>query len=109
MNLFTNFMTNFFYLFTEYASGRFTTIPDPATGEVLTESKKKFELWKVLQLPWVFWAVMFFSLFETSTAIVFTQNATELAEMKFGTDAITAGWYTSVLQYVGSFSVAGNK
>jgi hypothetical protein len=49
----------------------------------------------------VFWCVMAFSLFETSTAIVFQQNATELAELRFGTDAVTAGWYTSVLQYAG--------
>ena len=36
-----------------------------------------------------------------STAIVFQQNATELAQLRFGTDAVTAGWYTSVLQYAG--------
>lgn len=48
---------------------------------------------------------MLFSLFETSTAIVFTQNATEMAELRFGTDAITAGWYTAVLQYAGFFVV----
>ncbi|RSL59338.1 hypothetical protein CEP51_013932 [Fusarium floridanum] len=66
---------------------------------------KKFQIRKVLELPWSFWAVMAFSLFETSTAIVFLQNATELAEQRFGTDSIAAGWYSSVLQYAGFFVV----
>lgn len=94
---------------------------DPATGEKLTEKNKKFELRKVLEMPWVFWCVMCFSLFQTSTvrcilsprsnskltwqAIVFSQNATELAEQRFKTSSITAGWYTSVLQYGGFFFV----
>ena len=47
--------------------------------------------------------VMLFSLFETSTAIVFQQNAIELAEIRFGTDAVTAGCYTAVLQYADFF------
>ncbi|PMD52312.1 major facilitator superfamily transporter [Hyaloscypha bicolor E] len=105
MNLFTNFMTVIFYFFTRYCKRTFKSTPDPATGEELTEKNKKFELGKVLELPWVFWGVMGFSLFETSTAIVFQQNATELAQLRFGTDAVTAGWYTSVLQYAGFFVV----
>ena len=105
MNFFTNVMTVLFYFFTRYCKGKFQGIPDPATGEELTEKNKKFELKKVLELPWVFWGVMAFSLFETSTAVVFQQNATELAELRFGTDAVTAGWYTSVLQYAGFFVV----
>ncbi|QGI68539.1 hypothetical protein CEK27_012510 [Fusarium fujikuroi] len=76
-----------------------------ATGEKLTEKTRKFEYRKVLELPWTFWAVMVFSLFETSAAIVFLQNATELAEQRFGTDSIAAGWYSSVLQYSGFFVV----
>jgi hypothetical protein len=51
---------------------------------------------------------MLFSLFETSTAIVFSQNATELPQLRFNTSAITAGWYTSVLQYAGKFFSPGN-
>ncbi|KAE9381192.1 MFS transporter [Stipitochalara longipes BDJ] len=105
MNLFTNCMTIMFYFFTRYCKNKFKGTPDPATGEELTEKNEKFELGKVLELPWVFWGVMCFSLFETSTAIVFQQNATELAQLRFGTDAVTAGWYTSVLQYAGFFVV----
>ncbi|KAN0122752.1 MFS transporter [Hyaloscypha variabilis] len=105
MNFFTNCMTIIFYFFTRYCKGKFKGTPDPATGEKLTEKNKKFELGKVLELPWVFWGVMCFSLFETSMAIVFQQNATELAQLRFGTDAVTAGWYTSVLQYAGFFVV----
>jgi MFS family permease len=105
MNLFTNVMTGIFYWFTKVANRKYHGINDPATGEKLKEKTKKLEFRKVLQLPWAFWAVMGFSLFETSTAIVFLQNATELAEQRFGTDSIAAGWYSSVLQYGGFFVV----
>ena len=104
MNLFTNFMTVAFYFFTRYTNKHFKPTPDPATGEIMRESNKKFEIRKILEMPWIFWCVMTFSLFETSTAVVFSQNATELAEIRFGTDSITAGWYTSVLQYAGTQS-----
>jgi MFS family permease len=105
MNLLTNAMTGVFYWFTKVANRKFHGINDPATGEKLEEKSKKLEFRKVLQLPWSFWAVMGFSLFETSTAIVFLQNATELAEQRFGTDSIQAGWYSAVLQYAGFFVV----
>lgn len=104
MNIFTNVMTVVFYWFTKVANRRFYGINDPATGEKLSEKSKKFQLHKVLELPWMFWFVLLFSLFESSTAIVFTQNATELAEQRFGTDSITAGWYTATLQYAGKGS-----
>lgn len=104
MNIFTNVMTGVFYFFTKVANRRYHGINDPATGEKLTEKTRKFEYRKVLELPWTFWAVMGFSLFETSAAIVFLQNATELAEQRFGTDSIAAGWYSSVLQYSGMLS-----
>ncbi|RKL32552.1 hypothetical protein BFJ72_g10495 [Fusarium proliferatum] len=93
MNIFTNVMTGVFYFFTKVANRRYHGINDPATGEELTEKTLKFEYRKVLEHPWTFWAVMGFSLFETSAAIVFLQNATELAEQKFGTDSIAAGWH----------------
>ncbi|KAJ4252729.1 hypothetical protein NW762_010635 [Fusarium torreyae] len=105
MNIFTNVMAGVFYFFTKVANRRYHGISDPATGEKLTEKTRKFEYRKVLELPWTFWAVMGFSLFETSAAIVFLQNATELAEQRFGTDSIAAGWYSSVLQYSGFFVV----
>jgi hypothetical protein len=54
VNLFANLMTVAFYFFVRYC---------PITGEELTEKNKKFELTKVLELPWVFWGVMCFSLF----------------------------------------------
>ncbi|RSL45015.1 hypothetical protein CEP54_014449 [Fusarium duplospermum] len=98
MNIFTNVMTVVFYWFTKVANRKFHGINDPATGEKLSEKSKKFETRKVR-------AVMAFSLFETSTAIVFLQSATELAEQRFGTDSIAAGWYSSVLQYAGFFVV----
>jgi hypothetical protein len=109
MNLFTNVMTGVFYWFTKVANRKFHGINDPATGEKLTEKTKKLEFKKVLQLPWAFWGVMAFSLFQTSTAVVFLQNATELAEQRFGGSSIRAGWYSAVLQYGGMISIDVNK
>lgn len=105
MNLFTNFLTFAFWWFNKIAHDKFTGMADPATGERLTEKNKKFELRKVLELPWVFWSVMIFSMFQTSTAIVFSQNATELAEERFHVDSITAGWYSATVRYAGFFIV----
>ncbi|QDS68560.1 hypothetical protein FKW77_000097 [Venturia effusa] len=105
MNIFTNVATTGFWYFTRYCEQRYVVSRDPATGETLTERNKKFELRKVLELPWMYWSILAFSLFETSTAIVFTQNATELAEQRFKVDSISAGWYTATLQYAGFFLV----
>ncbi|KAH8879812.1 major facilitator superfamily transporter [Thozetella sp. PMI_491] len=105
MNIFTNVMTVAFYWFNNVAFKKFGSMEDPSTGEKLTEKSKKFEPRKVLELPWVFWCIMAFTICETSTAMVFTQNATELAQQRFKTDAITAGWYTALLQYAGFFLV----
>ncbi|CAI6336271.1 unnamed protein product [Periconia digitata] len=105
MNLFTNVMTVLFYWFTRIANKRFQGTVDPATGEQLAEKSKKLELRKVLQLPWTFWAVMAFSMFQTSASIVFLQNATELAEQRFGTTSIVAAWYSATAQYAGFFFV----
>ncbi|KAA8568648.1 hypothetical protein EYC84_007659 [Monilinia fructicola] len=105
MNLFCNLMTLGFYIFTRYANKRFPSTADPATGEKLTEGNKKFELRKVLELPWTFWVVLAFSLFETSTAGIFTSNATEMAEQRLGISSVKAGWYTAAIQYGGFFFV----
>lgn len=105
MNLFTNAVTLVFWFFTKWCQKRYGGMEDPATGEKLTERSKKFELGKVLRLPWTFWAVAAFSLFQTSTAIVYSQNATEMAEQRFNVSAITAGWYSAMSQYFGFFLV----
>ncbi|EXJ82209.1 hypothetical protein A1O3_06022 [Capronia epimyces CBS 606.96] len=103
MNLLTNMMTGIFYWFTKMANRKFQGSQDPATGEMLNEKNRRFELRKVLELPWMFWCIQAFSLFETSTVIVFLQNATELAEQRFSTSSISAGWYSAALQYAGCF------
>lgn len=105
MNLFTNAATVIFWFFNRYCNIHYRGRQDTATKEVLTEKNKKFELQKMFQLPWMFWAVMAFSLFQTTTASVFGQNATELAEKRFNVDSITAGWYSSLSQYAGFFLV----
>ncbi len=105
MNLFTNVATVVFWLFTRWSQKKYGAVSDPATGERLTESNKKFEWAKMLRLPWSFWVVAAFTLFQTSTASVFTQNATELAEQRFDVSAETAGWYSAMSQYLGFFLV----
>lgn len=101
MNLFTNVATAVFWFFTRYCNRHYSGRQDTATQEKLTEKNKKFEFQKMFQLPWMFWAVLLFSLFQTSAASVFSQNATELAEKRFNVDAIKAGWYSSLSQYAG--------
>ncbi|KAF5641474.1 major facilitator superfamily transporter [Fusarium tjaetaba] len=92
-----------FFVFTKIAHKRFRPPPDPATGEALVEKNKKFDLNKIIQLPWVFWAIMLFSMVQTSCSNIYSQNATELAEHRFGVDAVAAGWYASLSQYAGFF------
>lgn len=104
MNLFTNAATCFFWLFNRYCEKHFRGREDKATQETLTEKNRKFELRKMFQLPWMFWAILAFSMFQTSTASVFSSNATELAQKRFNVDAITAGWYSSLAQYAGGSS-----
>lgn len=53
----------------------------------------------------MFWAVLAYSFFETTTASIFSTNATELIEQKFDLDSITAGWYSATVQYAGFFLV----
>ncbi|KAJ5162205.1 hypothetical protein N7492_007597 [Penicillium capsulatum] len=102
MNLFTNAATAVFWFFSRYCNRHYSGRRDTATNEQLTEKNKKFEFQKVFQLPWMFWAVLAFSLFQTSTASTFSQNATELAEQRFSVDSIKAGWYSSLSQYAGT-------
>ncbi|RMZ74176.1 mfs transporter [Pyrenophora seminiperda CCB06] len=105
MNLFTNVLTLIFWFFTNWCQRLYGGMQDPATGEKLTEKNKKFEFGKMLRLPWTFWGIVAFSLFQTSTAVVYSQNATEMAEQRFDIDAITAGWYSAMSQYFGFFLV----
>ncbi|KAJ5395998.1 uncharacterized protein N7487_010301 [Penicillium crustosum] len=105
MNLFTNFASAGFWFFNVYCNRHFEGRRDKATKEQLTEKNKKFEFRKIFELPWMFWAVMGFSIFQTSAATVFSQNATELAERRFNVDSIKAGWYSSLSQYAGFFLV----
>ncbi|KAK7744634.1 hypothetical protein SLS53_003520 [Cytospora paraplurivora] len=105
MNLFTNVATIVFYLFNKWAEKKYGNSSDPATGEKLTEKNKKFEFQKMLQLPWPFWLVVLFSLFQTSTAVVYSSNATEMAEQRFNISGVKAGWYSAMSQYLGFFLV----
>ncbi|KAJ5864648.1 uncharacterized protein N7529_006564 [Penicillium soppii] len=105
MNLFTNFASAAFWFFNKYCNKHFKGRRDTATKEQLTEKNRKFELQKMFEIPWMFWAVMAFSVFQTSAATVFSQNATELAEKRFNVDSIKAGWYSSLSQYAGFFLV----
>lgn len=101
MNVFTNLVTFAFYRFSKWSETRYGNLTDPATGERLTERNDKFEIKKTLQLPWPFWLVILFTMFQTSTAIVFSANATELAQQRFDISAATAGWYSSLSHNMG--------
>ncbi|KAK8174022.1 MFS transporter [Phyllosticta citrichinensis] len=103
VNLFTVCTSAAFLFFKKRYSHFFFNNKDPATGEQLKDSNKRFNAQKMLQLPWTFWAIMLFSLFYTTTAMVFNQNATDLAEQRFHVSAITAGWYSSMSQFLGFF------
>jgi len=105
VNLATNLITLVFFFFQRWTESRYGGCTDPATGEVLTEKNRKFEFRKMFQLPWAFWGMICFTVFQTSTSIVFSQNATELAEQRFNVDSITAGWYSAASQYLGFFLV----
>lgn len=105
VNLFTNFATLVFYFFQRWTERHYGDCTDPSTGEVLTEKNRKFEFRKMFQLPWAYWGIICFTAFQTSTAIVFSQNATELAEQRFNVDSTTAGWYSAASQYLGFFLV----
>lgn len=101
MNLFTNASTGLFWIFSRYCQKRYIGRRDTATNERLTEKNRHFELKKVFQLPWAFWAVLSFSLFQTSAATVFSQNSTELAQKRFNVSSIKAGWYSALSKYTG--------
>ncbi|KAK9778236.1 putative Major facilitator superfamily transporter [Seiridium cardinale] len=105
INVFTNMMSALFFWFNKRSSQKFGHSIDPVTGEKLVKKGKKLEVRKVIELPWVFWIMMLYSLCYTSTAVVFSGNATELAEQKFDIDSVTAGWYTALLRYAGFFLV----
>ncbi|GAB7356279.1 hypothetical protein MBLNU459_g7086t3 [Dothideomycetes sp. NU459] len=105
VNLFTNVSSVVLYMLVRYCEKRYAPMADPATGEELTEKNKKFELRKLLELPWVFWSVMLYGVFQTTTATVFNQNATELAEQRFNASNVKAGYYSALLQYSGFFFV----
>lgn len=105
MNLFTNFATAAFWFFNKYCNKHYDGRRDIATNEKLTEKNKKFEISKIMQIPWSFWTILSFSLFQTSAALVFSQNSTELAEQRFNVDSIKAGWYSSLSQYAGCLLV----
>jgi MFS family permease len=105
VNLATNVITLVFFFFQRWTERCYGDCTDPATGEVLTEKNRKFEFRKMFQLPWAYWGIICFTVFQTSTSIVFSQNATELAEQRFNVDSITAGWYSAASQYLGFFLV----
>ncbi|KAH6651552.1 major facilitator superfamily transporter [Truncatella angustata] len=105
INFFTNICSAIFFWFNKKSSEKFGHSVDPVTGEKLMKKGKKLEVRKVLEIPWVFWMLMLYSLCYTSTAIVFSGNATELAEQRFDIDSVTAGWYTALFRYAGFFIV----
>ncbi|KAG4277706.1 hypothetical protein FPRO04_06949 [Fusarium proliferatum] len=83
MNLFTNTMAFLFWWMTRQCEKRYAHIKDPATGETLTGNTKKFQIRKIMLLPWSF--------------------CTELAEQRFNISPSKAGIYSAVSHYSGFF------
>ncbi|KAJ1564294.1 hypothetical protein HK405_015277, partial [Cladochytrium tenue] len=105
MNLFTNIVSLVYFRFSGWSEKHFGDAVDPATGERLVERARDFRLRRVFELPWPYWCLILFSLFQTSCATVFSSNATELAQQRFNISAVTAGWYSATAQYLGFFLV----
>ncbi|KAF9886548.1 hypothetical protein FE257_011320 [Aspergillus nanangensis] len=103
VNLFGNISTIAFWIINRYCEQHYEDPKDMATQENLR--KAKFEFRKLKDLPWMYWSIMGFALFEASTSVTFSQNATELAEMRFHVDPVAAGWYAAVSQNGGLFFV----
>ncbi|KAJ1552258.1 hypothetical protein HK405_012038 [Cladochytrium tenue] len=105
INLFTNIVSLVYFRFSGWSEKHFGDAVDPATGERLVERARDFRLRRVFELPWPYWCLILFSLFQTSCAAVFISNATELAQQRFSISAVTAGWYSATAQYFGFFLV----
>ncbi|KAL4889905.1 major facilitator superfamily domain-containing protein [Aspergillus ambiguus] len=103
INLTGNAATILFWLLDRYCDRHYDPPKDEATGDNLRRSNKKFKLTKILQLPWMYWVIMAYAVFESTTTSVFSQNSTELTEKLFHLDPISAGWYSAVAQYGGFF------
>ncbi|KAF4337316.1 major facilitator superfamily transporter [Fusarium beomiforme] len=103
MNLFTNAAILLFWWITRRCEKRYSRTRDPATGERLTENNKKFEIRKMLMLPWSFWLVCLFTLLEDPLSNLFSTNSTELAEQRFNISPAKAGLYSAISHYSGFF------
>ncbi|CCT63551.1 related to MFS transporter [Fusarium fujikuroi] len=103
MNLFTNAIALLFWWMTRQCEKRYTHIKDPATGETLTENTKKFQIRKIILLPWSFWLVCLFTMLEDPLSNLFSRNSTELAEQRFNISPSKAGLYSAVSHYSGFF------
>lgn len=104
VNLFTNACCAAFYWFSHKSKGKYGDVRDPATNIKLKDRAKKFDLTKLFELPWTFWLILAFSLFTTSTSVIFNANATEFAQHRFNVPATQAGWFTAVMKY-GGFAI----
>ncbi|EOD43208.1 putative mfs transporter protein [Neofusicoccum parvum UCRNP2] len=76
---------------------KYSVFQDPSTGEQLLERTNRFEAKRITELPWPFWCIVVYHVFETTNHLTFTQNATELAEKRFHVSSKTAGWISGVV------------
>ncbi|KAH7053148.1 major facilitator superfamily domain-containing protein [Macrophomina phaseolina] len=72
-------------------------VADPATGERLLERTGRFEPRRLVELPWTFWCVVGYHVFQTTTLLTFAMNLTELVEDRFSVPPRTAGWVSGVV------------
>ncbi|CAJ2503874.1 Uu.00g112680.m01.CDS01 [Anthostomella pinea] len=109
VNLLTNAGTLVLFFFTKYCDRKYPRPADPLTKRDRPEKRSRFNMGCLLKLSWQYWGVILFSIFETSTVMVFSQNSTELASMQFHVSSTTAGWYSSASQYGVFMDLLGNR
>ncbi|KAF2086045.1 MFS general substrate transporter, partial [Saccharata proteae CBS 121410] len=67
----------------------------------MEERTSKFDVRTLLELPWHFWCIVLFAILDTATVLVFSQNATELAQDRWGVSSVAAGWWAAASKDAG--------
>ncbi|KAF4303508.1 putative mfs transporter protein [Botryosphaeria dothidea] len=76
---------------------KYSVLADPSTGERLVERTGRFEPRRIAELPWTFWCIVVYHVFQTTTLLTFAQNLTEITEKRFDVSSKTAGWVSGVV------------
>jgi nitrate/nitrite transporter NarK len=103
INIYTNLATLISWHFRRYVESKYEAMQGTATGEVLLEKSKSSPLEVIrrfMELPWTYWSILLFTLFETPVAVVFANNLAELVEQRFHVSSVKAGLYSSFTSHL---------